>query len=146
MASKKWSYWFFSEDEKKEIDPVFIDKVRAEYYVFWRRILFMKTWYSSKILKNFINISWLFFGPKYVNTTQLHTTEGCAIPVQTYTDSIALPDHVNSTIKQSRWDHIDGCLDSKYRRLKKNVPPDSERLFVDGITKIVITITANKSC
>ena len=64
---------------------------------------------------------------------------------QTCTDSKAILGHVQSTIEQNWRDNIVACLDSQYRRLSKNGPPDSEWLLANKIPKNVMTATTNKN-
>ena len=47
----------------------------------------------------------------------------------------AILSHVNSEIKQNRRENIVNCLENRYRRLSRNVLPDSKELFGDDITK-----------
>ena len=60
------------------------------------------------------------------------------------TDSIAILSHTNAEIEQNRREDIVGCLDRRYRRLAKNVEPDSEWLFGDDLTKRILNINTNK--
>ena len=41
--------------------------------------------------------------------------------IHTWTGSIVILDHVNSTIEQNKQDHIVGYLNSQFRSLSKNV-------------------------
>ena len=49
--------------------------------------------------------------------------------IHTCTDSLDILGPVNFIIEQSKGGIIVGCLNSKYNRLNKNVPPGSESMF-----------------
>ena len=59
------------------------------------------------------------------------------------TDSLTLPGHVNSSLKQTRRDNIDYCLGNQYQAIRKNVPSESEFVFSD-LPKRTMNVTTNK--